>query len=241
MPPTVTTKSGAIFYPESDGQPLAENTRQLQWIMTLVGNLMVLYRLRADVFVGGDQFWYPVEGSPDIRVAPDVYVVFGRPKGHRPSYRQWEEGNIPLTVIFEILSPGNEVSEMLDKFAFYQEHGVEEYYVYDPSHNQLTGYVRRGDTLVRLRDMDGFVSPRLGIRFDQSGPELIVRYPDGRPFLTFEELAAEREQVEKRAMNAEQRAARMADLSRKALHGELTPEEKQELERLLQPPSASPR
>jgi Uma2 family endonuclease len=234
MPPTIATKSGDIFYPECDGQPLAENTRQLRWIMTLVGGLKVLYRERADVFVGGDQFWYPVEGSPEICVAPDVYVVFGRPKGERSSYRQWEEGNIPFTVTFEILSPGNDVAEMLDKFAFYEVHGVEEYYVYDPDHNQPTGYLRRGDTLVRVRNMDGFVSPRLGIRFDlSSGPELIVRYPDGRPFLTFEELAAERDQLEKRT-------ARMAELSGKALRGQLMPEEKQELERLLQASAAPP-
>ena len=34
-------------------------------------------------------------------------VVFGRPKGRRGSYRQWEEDNIPPQVVFEILSPGN--------------------------------------------------------------------------------------------------------------------------------------
>src|SRR4051812_25054451 len=112
MPPTVAATRGAIVYPESDGKPLAENTL-LRWIMTLVGNLKVLYRERVDVFVSGDQLWYPVEGSPEICFAPDVYVVFGRPKGERSSYRQWEEDNIPLTVVFEVLSPGNTIQEML--------------------------------------------------------------------------------------------------------------------------------
>lgn len=50
--------------------------------------------------------WYPVESHPEIRTAPDVLVVFGRPKGHRGSYKQWEEDNIPPQVVFEILSPG---------------------------------------------------------------------------------------------------------------------------------------
>jgi Uma2 family endonuclease len=225
---------------------MAENTRQFRWIVTLAGNLGALYRERDDVFVCGNQFWYPVEGEPGIRVAPDVYVVFGRPKGERGSYQQWVEGNVPMTVVFEVLSPKNTILEMADKQAFYDEYGVEEYYLYDPDANQLTGFVRRGGVLARIRQMNGFVSPRLGICFDLSGPELVVRYPDGRPFLTFEELDAERvrivQQIEhqkQRADRAEQRAARLAELSLKVLQQQATPEEILELQQLLQPSNRS--
>jgi Uma2 family endonuclease len=55
-------------------------------------------------------------------------VAIGRPKGRRDSYLQWNEGNIPPQVIFEVLSPGNRAAEMENKFAFYQKYGVEEYY-----------------------------------------------------------------------------------------------------------------
>jgi Uma2 family endonuclease len=213
----------------------------------LYGNLAALFRDHAEVFVCGNQNWYPVEGHPEICAAPDVYVVFGRPKGHRPSYKQWEEGNIPMTVVFEVLSPRNTHPEMADNLAFYEEHGVEEYYVYDPDSDRLMAYLRRGDVLRRVRPVAGFVSPRLGIRFDTSGPELVVRYPDGRPFLPFEELAAEREQAEQqatqerqraeqerlRAEQAEERAARLAELSARALRQQATPEELEELQRLL--------
>jgi Uma2 family endonuclease len=217
---------------------MAENTRQLRWILTLVGNLAALFRDRPDVFVGGNQFWYPLEDEPEVRVAPDVYVVFGRPKGERASYRQWEEGGVPLTVVFEVLSPSNTGAEMADKLAFYDDHGVEEYYLYDPETNRLHGHGRREEMLGRVRPMNGFVSPRLGIQFDLSGPELVVRHPDGRPFLTFEDLEAERQLAEKRARQAEQRAARLAELSRKVLGQEATPEELLELQRLLQAPPA---
>jgi Uma2 family endonuclease len=216
----VATDSSSIIYPESDGLPMSDNTRQLRWIVTLYGNLAALFRAVADVFVGGNQYWYPVEGHPELRIAPDVYVAFGRPKGDRPSYKQWEEGDVPLTVVFEILSPGNTGTEMIEKFAFYDEHGVEEYYIYDPDKNRLWIYVRRRETLVAVRPVAGFVSPRLGIRFDLSGPEMVVYGPGERPFLTFEELEAERslehqqrlaaqqraEQAEQRAEQAEQRA-----------------------------------
>jgi Uma2 family endonuclease len=248
MQTTLPVQTGTIFYPETDGQPMSENTRQFRWIMTFAGNLAALFRDREDVFVCGNQFWYPVKGEPEIRAAPDVYVVFGRPKGERPSYKQWEEDNIPMTVVIEVLSPGNTVIEMADKFAFYDEHGVEEYYIYDPESNRLLGYRRSTETLVPVHKIDGYVSPRLRVRFDLSGEELIVRYPSGRPFLTFEELENEREQIEQRATQAEQRAtqleqratqleqraARLAELTRRVLDQQATADELLELQRLLQ-------
>jgi Uma2 family endonuclease len=212
-------------YPERDGKLMADNTKQMRWIVVLFSNFSALFAGRTDVFVAGDLLWYPVEGEPEVRNAPDVLVVFGRPPGDRGSYRQWEEGNVPLTVVFEILSPGNTIPEMADKLAFYEEHGVEECYVYDPDANHLQLYVRQGDVLRRVRPADGFVSPRLGIRFDLSGPVMVVRGPDGQPFLTFEQLEAARKQ-------AEQRVTRLAELGRKARRGLATAEELAELDRL---------
>ncbi len=83
-----------IIYPDSDGQPMADNTQQFRWIVLIKENLECLFAQNAEVFVAGDLLWYPVEGRPDIRVAPDVFVVFGRPKGDRGFYRQWLEENI---------------------------------------------------------------------------------------------------------------------------------------------------
>jgi Uma2 family endonuclease len=243
-----------IVYPDSDGRPMADNTKQARWITVLFGNLSALFRDVADVFVAMDLLWYAARGRPEVRTAPDVLVVFGRPKGDRGSYRQWEEGSVPLTVVFEVLSPGNTVPEMAEKFEFYEEYGVEEYYIYDPDHSRLQAFVRRGEVLARVRKANGFVSPRLGIRFDLSGPEMIVLSPNGRPFLTFEELEDERVRTEQRAKDAEQRASdveqriesitrradRQAELMRKALRQQATADELQELQQLLgqQPPPA---
>jgi Uma2 family endonuclease len=230
-----------IVYPESDGLPMADNTKQMRWIVVLYGNLAAQYRDDPNVFVTGDLFWYPVEGHPEIVIAPDTLVVFGRPKGDRGSYRQWVENNIPVTVAFEILSPNNTVPEMADKLDFYEQHGVEEYYVYNPEDGRLLAYLRRGSSLQRLRQVHGFVSPRLGIRFDVEGSEMKIHGPDQRPFLTFEELQAsldqerqERLSAEERAMVAEQRAKRMGELSRKARHQQASAEELAELDRLEQ-------
>ncbi|MFN9866660.1 MAG: Uma2 family endonuclease, partial [Pseudanabaena sp.] len=121
-----------IDYPDSDGQPMADNTQQFRWIVLIKENLELLFANDSKVFVAGDLLWYPVEGSPEIRVAPDVMVAFDRPKGDRGSYKQWLEGNIAPQVVFEILSPGNRLKEMTKKLQFYDRHGVEEYYIYDP-------------------------------------------------------------------------------------------------------------
>ncbi len=58
---------------------------------------------------------------------------------------------------------------------------------------------------------------------------MAVFYPDGRRFLSFEELDAERQR--QRADKADQRAARLAELNRKA-RWQATRQELQELERL---------
>ena len=187
------TAAPPIFYPETDGLPMAENTLQFFWIVVLYGNLAAFFRDRDNVFVSGNQFWYPVQGHPEIVIAPDVYLVFGRPKGHRPSWKQWEEDNVPLTVVFEVRSPSNTDQEMADKRAFYNRHGVEEYYLYDPHQNQFDCFLRRGTSLRRQRRRRSVVSPRLGIRFDLSGDEMAVFYPDGQPFLSFEDLKASQE------------------------------------------------
>src|SRR5215216_2728529 len=116
-----------IVYPDSDGQPMADNTKQFRWIVTIQGGLDTLFSDNPSVFVAGDLLWYPVEGNPALRVAPDAMVVFGRPKGDRGSYRQWREDGIAPQVVFEVLSPGNTLGEMLQKLHFYERYGVEEF------------------------------------------------------------------------------------------------------------------
>ncbi|HZK80230.1 MAG TPA: hypothetical protein VFC46_04165 [Humisphaera sp.] len=57
-------------YPDSDGRPIAENTLQYDWIVKITGGLRRVFADDPKVFVAGDLFWYPVEGRPDIRIAP---------------------------------------------------------------------------------------------------------------------------------------------------------------------------
>ena len=177
----------AVVYPDSDGEPIADNTLQYDWIVRLQGNLDGAL---PNAFVAGSILWYPVQGDPGTRIDPDVLVALDRPKGYRGSYRTWEEGRAP-DVIFEVLSPGNTLAEMIRKWRFYDRFGVQEYYVLDPDRPTLTGWVRRGGVLDEVIDLHGFVSPLLGIRYELSDAAVQVYHRDGRPFLTFvEQIAA---------------------------------------------------
>ena len=200
-----------IDYPDSDGEPMAENTLQFEWIVTIKGNLEILFLDRPDVFVAGDLFWYPVEGDPKTRTAPDAMVAIGRPKGYRGSYKQWEEGGIAPQVVFEVLSPANRGPEMSRKLKFYERFGVEEYILYDPDDKILTGYLRAGGQLVAIDRMDGWESPRLGIRFDISDSPLKIYGPDGQLFLTFTELELRRREL---ARERDDLASQRNDLER---------------------------
>lgn len=207
--------STRIVYPESDGQPIAENTKQLEYIFLIYNSLRALFADREDVFVAADLLWYPVEYHPEIRPAPDVFVVFGRPKGHRRSYKQWEEENVPPQVVFEILSPSNYFRPLLEKFRFYERYGVQEYYQYDPDTGILEGWIRRNGTLEPIENMQGWVSPLLGVRFTLEGDAMVLYRPDGERFVPYVELRRRAEQAEQRALQAEQRAQEAEERARR--------------------------
>lgn len=207
-----------VVYPDSDGQPMADNTKQFEWIVLIKKNLDLLFFKEPNIFVAGDLLWYPVEGNPKIRIAPDALVVFGRPKGERGSYQQWQEDNIPPHVVFEILSPGNTSLEMERKLLFYERYGVEEYYLYDPDHNLCRGWLRVDGYFDEIITIDQWISPRLGIRFDLTQDVLQLYHPDGVVFQSYTEIAQqleqerqEKEQALQKLAEIEARAGRLAD------------------------------
>ena len=192
-----------LLYPSSDGKPMAENKVHYRWITTIEGNLESLFAEDPMVFVAADMNWHPVPRSHPPKegeyVAPDVMVVFGVPKGddaRRTSYIQHLENNISPQVVFEIHSPSNKAEQRKAKFRFYQQHGVEEYYYYDPKKDELTVWLREGRTLEKVNLGDSWVSPRLQIRFDLSGETMRLYYPNGELFENFAEIRAEKERAE---------------------------------------------
>ncbi|MEL6351175.1 MAG: Uma2 family endonuclease [Cyanobacteria bacterium J06627_28] len=194
-----------IIYPDSDGQPMADNTKQFQWIVTIKANLDFIYKDDPNVFVAGDLLWYPVEGDNKTRQAPDAMVAFGRPKGDRGSYMQWKENDIAPQVVFEILSPGNRAGKMAKKFAFYQRHGVQEYYIYDPDDIEFVGWQRKGQRLEHIDNVSDWVSPLLNVRFKLTSEMLEIYRPDGTMFRDLTDTEQRLTDAEQKLNNTEQK------------------------------------
>ena len=126
---------------------------------------------------------------------------------------QWREGGIAPQVVFEVLSPGNHPGAMAERRKFYQLYGVEEYYESDPDRGQLRGWLRQGDQFEPIAKMEGWISPRLNIRFTMEGLDLVLYRTDGRRFETFLELeqragaAQQQAEAERQRAEAERRRA----------------------------------
>ena len=157
------TDSAGIEYPDCDGNLMSDNTTHGDAIEYVAGVARTVVQSDPNAFSAADHLWYYRQGDPTMRVAPDVYVVFGRPKGHRGRYLQWAEDGIAPQFVFEVVSPNNRAATAAKVF-LYDELGVDEYVIYDP------GYDRDGDLDVSKRSLRGRF-----VRFSMVG------YVSGRP------------------------------------------------------------
>lgn len=224
-PQLLSDQDRDVVYPVSDGRPMGESTLRVKWIFLLYTWFQDLFRDRADVFVAADLFWYPVKGDPRTVYAPDLLVAFGRPKGERSSYLQWNEGGVAPQVVFEVLSPANDDREMGRKREFYERFGVQEYYEYDPESHHLSAWFRQGAALVQAEGADHLDSPLLGVRFEVTGGAPMRAFgPDGEPLRSHEEV--QRWAVEQQRLAEEQK--KQAEQERRRAEREHKRAEKQQ-------------
>ena len=123
----------SIIYPSSDGEPMAESEQQYIPMTETVAEMRHWFRDRPDVYVIGDMLVYYRMNRTDIRVAPDIFVVFGVTSRHpRDSWLVWREGKAP-DFVMEIASPGTWRRDVYDKRILYALLGVREYWRFDPT------------------------------------------------------------------------------------------------------------
>jgi Putative restriction endonuclease len=154
---------------------------------------------------------YYVKGDPRKRVAPDVFVVRGVPKGNRRVYKLWEEGHSP-DIIFEISSRQTWREDMYEKWRLYERFGVKEYFMFDPEYDYLieplVGWHLEEGQYVPVEVTDGRVrSEVLGLELVDTGETLRLLDPRTGKFLpTPAETSA--------AFDAEAEARAQADAAR---------------------------
>ena len=136
-----------IYYPSSDGEPLAESDLQFTPLTETVHMLRHRYRDRSDVFVAGNMLLYYQMNDNEIRIAPDVMVVFDVEDYPRDSYIVWREDGRTPDFVMEIASRGTYTRDLTEKRHIYAALGVNEYWRYDPTGELFTPTLE-GDQLV---------------------------------------------------------------------------------------------
>ena len=160
------TRADEVFYPSSDGKPMAENMWQADAILNARSDLG---SARPQALVAADILMYPEEGNNRNSIAPDVLVAFGIGTHKRSSYFVWEEGK-PPDWILEVASPGTQAEDRGHKRRRYAEIGVPEYWMFDPkspqrgargapSHENAGTYPRGTPRLQGLKLVDGEYRP----------------------------------------------------------------------------------
>lgn len=100
---------------------------------------------------------------------------------------------------------------MLNRIAFYERYGVEEIYIYYPDSGEWEGWYRKEGRLVPIEQMEGWTSPRLGVRFSKGyQTHLGLQLPDGGRMLSFVEIAQVAQQAQREAEAQRQRAEKLA-------------------------------
>jgi Uma2 family endonuclease len=204
-----------VYYPSSDGKPMAETGIHVHALLMLYELLGTYYRDRPDVLITGNQFWYWEKGNPKARRAPDVMVVVGVPKEPpRRSYRMWLEGNTVPAAIFEMSSKKTIEKDLGIKFETYQRLGVQEYFMFDPDHRvlrpPLQGYRLVNGEYKQIPHVDDMLESDLGFRLRVE--DKVLRLIDPRTGEPVPFPAEEAEQARERAEQLEAEVQRLRQL-----------------------------
>jgi Uma2 family endonuclease len=170
-------------YPTSDGRPMAETDFHRQLMTALIETLEDWYATKSDVYVSGNLLLFYVPENKRKHVSPDVFVVFGVPKGQRLNYLLWEEGHGP-SVVIELTSSSTRKEDKETKFKLYRDVlQVSEYFMFDPFGDYLRprfqGYRLVAGDYRRMRLTDGRLrSDKLGLILEPDGKELRLVNPE---------------------------------------------------------------
>jgi hypothetical protein len=92
--------------------------------------------------------------------------------------------------------------------------------VYDPDDNELVGWRREAGQWQRIDEVNEWISPLLGVRFELTTETLAMYRPDGSRFETFAELL-QRAEAERQAKEVALAQAEQERQTANALRAEL--------------------
>lgn len=180
-------KRAEIYYPETDGKPMAETDIHREQMNYLIETLKIHFQSQTDVYISGNIMFYYEEGNPRKVFSPDVMVCFGVSGEIRRTFKLWEEKQFPQ-VIFEISSRGTWGEDLNKKWFLYQQFGVKEYYIFDPEYDYLPepliAYrIRRGELKQVPVKNNRIYSEELKLEIVDTGEGLRFFNPETKEFL----------------------------------------------------------
>jgi Uma2 family endonuclease len=189
-----------IIYPEQRLDDMGETSIHVKLITTLLQLLLNFYHNKNDVFLSGNMNLYYEKGKPNKWYAPDLLIAFGVPNYERSSYQVWKEKFFPQ-VIIEIASERTWENDVSEKYKFYSDNGVEEYYILDPEFSYLPApmlafHRQNGRLLSANIENNRIFSPRLELEIVRVENNFRLFNPKTDKFLlTLEEAENEIERL----------------------------------------------
>ncbi len=190
MKKTVTIETNEVFYPESDGLPMAENDAHRDLIFLMIELLRTAF---PQSYVSGDIFVYYKEGVPSKKLSPDVLLCSKGKPGAKGSFKTWEEP--PIDLVIEMSSDKSNTKKkdyVRNKRLFAEQLKIPYYVIYNLDQEKLDAFVLlRGQYKELLSDQaDRYYLPLLKIYIAKQEPH-ILRILNGRglPYLTNAEKA----------------------------------------------------
>jgi Uma2 family endonuclease len=213
---------GGIYYPSSDGEPMAETDYHITAIMLLMDALRHFFGSRPDVFVASNMFWFWERGNPAARRAPDIMVIPGVGNHQRFSFRSWNESGAVPALIIELTSAKTWREDIGPKYDLYEQLGVREYFVFDPLSRCISptfqGHRLKARRYRPIRPAaDRSFASEFGFRLRRQKRALRVFEGDAsEPIPSFEEIAAQNEELSRQN---EQLESELRRLRRRAAEG----------------------
>ena len=197
----VPTDTADLFYPESDGKPMAETDLHIDEIIHIRDILKGQFDLSPDVYISGNIMMYHEEGNIHASVSPDILVSFGIGKKRRRTYKVWEEGK-PPDFVMEFSSRGTYRDDLDNKVELYAKIGISEYFLYDAERrylpSDLMGYRLVDGSYVAIPQQPdgGFFSETLNLTLHVLDEGLGVFDPSTEQWLLSAKERAEKAEAE---------------------------------------------
>lgn len=212
-----SSRAAEIFYPESDGRPVAETPEHFEWMMRLYLLLHHRYRDEPRMLIYCNLMVYFVEGDNRRSFSPDLIVLPNGEPRKRRVLKLWEEP--PAVFVLETTSVSTKREDLRFKYELYQQLGIQEYFLYDPTGEylrpKLQGYRLDAEQKYQRLEFDGagrLASQSLGLTLELEDDKLVLR-----DAVTHERLLTGEEDARR---HAELASVQVAQESRRAAEAE---------------------